>query len=291
MSKKIKKVIIDKIEIVCFFLRKVKKFYLIGTWKLLIGKKQTNVWGRCREVCASSDNKHIPRVKNAGKIIEQNLIMHNGLKVKMGNFAYYGDFAKKVLTTNRGVHEPQEERVFMEVLKIMPENATMIELGAYWGFYSMWFKSFVANSQVYLIEPNENHLASGKENFLLNNLKGTFIKGEIGSDGIKMDNFIKERHVDVVHILHADIEGAELDMLKGCEEAVLNNVMWYFFISTNSQKLHYDCLSFLQDRGYEIIASADHDFGTYSCDGVLIARLKNIEGLDPVKISLRRITK
>jgi hypothetical protein len=38
---------------------------------------------------------------------------------------------------NRGVHEPLEEFVFQEVLKRLPEACAMIELGAYWGHYSM----------------------------------------------------------------------------------------------------------------------------------------------------------
>ncbi|MFQ5952839.1 MAG: hypothetical protein ACE5JK_05495, partial [Candidatus Omnitrophota bacterium] len=112
------------------------------TWNFWIGKRAANsdIVGKCKEVCAAPDNKYIPRDKNAGKIIDNNLIMHNGLKVRMGEFAYYGDFAKIVLTTNKGVHEPQQERIFKEVLKYIPEGGTMIELGSYWAFYSMWFK-------------------------------------------------------------------------------------------------------------------------------------------------------
>lgn len=291
MLKKIKEKMNKQFSKFWRYLHKVKYFYLIGSWRLWVGKKQGtlwSLWGRCREVCADPNNKYIPRVRDAGRIIDRNLIMHNGIKVKMGQFAYYGDFANTVLKTNKGVHEPQEERMFMEVLKFMPKGATIIELGAYWGFYSMWFKKEVKNAHCYMIEPEEKFIACGKENFKLNNMTGTFIKGKVGDDGIKIDNFIKEKGIDIVHILHSDIQGSELNMLKSCKEAILKNKIWYFFISTHSQQLHYDCMSFLKDNGYLIIASADFDFGTYCCDGVLVARLKKIKGLNPVEISLRR---
>ena len=273
-----------------WYLRKIKYFYFLGAWHLLLEKKakDDDYWGRCREVLADPNNKYIPRVKDAGKIIGGNLIMHNGLKVKMGDFAYAGDFAYTVLTANKGVHEPQEERAFAEVLKHMPAAATMIELGSYWGFYSMWFNKQVNNAACYMIEPNEKFLLCGRENFKLNNMRGVFIKGKIGVGGMGIDDFIRQNRIDTVHMLHSDIQGAELEMLQSCRQSIAEGKIWYFFISTHSQKLHYDCLSFLRDSGYEIIVSADFDYGTYCCDGVLAARLKEIKGLGPFNVALHR---
>jgi Methyltransferase FkbM domain len=271
-----------------FILIKIIYFYLIGTYHLCIGKKAVTIWGWCREVCADPNNKYIPRVKNAGRIISGSLVMHNGLKVRMGEYAYYGDFANVVLKTNAGVHEPQEERVFMEVLKYIPENATMIELGSYWAFYSMWFAKNIKNPHCFMIEPEEKCLNCGKENFKLNNLTGTFIQGKCGKGGIEIDDFIINNKIDTAHIIHADIQGAELDMLMSCEQSIAKNKIWYFFISTHSQKLHYDCMEFLQSRDFIILASADFDYGTYCFDGVLVARFKGVIGAEPIEIALRR---
>ena len=272
------------------FLTEVFSYYLRGTLNLLIGKKADtqDYWARCREVCIDPNNKHIPRVKDAGKIIDGNLIMHNGLKVKMGEFAYCSDFAYIILTRNRGVHEPQEERVFREVLGYMPENATMIELGSYWAFYSMWFKKEIKNANCYMIEPEEKFLLSGKENFKLNNMDGTFIKGGIGKNRIHIDDFIEKNGIETVHILHSDIQGVELEMLHTCEQSIGKNKIWYFFISSHTQKLHYQCMHFLKNHGYAIVTSADFDFGTYCYDGVLVARRTNIKGMDYIEIPLRR---
>lgn len=256
----------------------------------MIGKKAGahDYWGRCREVCVDPNNKYIPRAKDAGKIIDGNLIMHNGLKVRMGEFAYCYDFAHIVLTKNRGVHEPQEERVFLEVLRHIPENATMIELGSYWAFYSMWFKKEIKNANCYMVEPDKRFLLIGKENFKLNNMEGVFIKGEIGKAGIHIDDFIEKNRIEIVHILHSDIQGAEFEMLRTCERSMRKNKIWYVFISSHTQELHYQCLSFLEDHGYVIIASADFNFGTYCYDGVLVARAGNIKDMAPIEISLRR---
>jgi hypothetical protein len=288
MYKRLKEIIKRKFPRFFRYLAKVKNFYLIGTYHLWIGKKTYDYWGRCREVCADPNNRYIPRVKNAGMIISGSLIMHNGLKVNMGECSYYGEFANIVLTTNKGVHEPQEERMFMEVLKYIPDDATIIELGSYWAFYSMWFAKKIKNAHCFMIEPEEKYLNCGKENFKLNSLTGTFIQGKIGNGGIKIDDFIREHKIDNAHIIHSDIQGAELDMLLSCEESIAKNKIWYFFISTHNQKIHYDCMDFLKKRDFVILASADFDYGSYCCDGVLVARFKGIKGLEPIEIALRK---
>jgi len=240
--------------------------------------------GRITEVVSDPNNRYIPRHQNAGKTIDGYLIMHNGLKVFPSS--YYDYFTNKMLQVNRGVHEPQEERVFAQVLPYIPEGGVIIELGAYWSFYSMWFYKEVRNALCYLIEPDANNLEIGKRNFELNNLKGDFILGKIGEDSIKIDNFLKDRSIKHVDILHSDIQGAEFEMLLGAKESIVESKIKYFFISSHSQELHYKCFDFLKRHGYIIIASADFDKQTYCYDGVLVARLATIKGLEPVNIAL-----
>jgi hypothetical protein len=56
---------------------------------------------------------------------------------------------------NRGVHEPLEEYVFQELLNLLPEKPSMLELGAYWcGHCSIWFKKKYPESSVYMVEPD-----------------------------------------------------------------------------------------------------------------------------------------
>src|SRR6185312_13121167 len=59
---------------------------------------------KIRDVCASPDNKQIPRVPNAGEFVDGYLIMHNGLPIIP--HSYVGEGMTRLLNKNRGVHEP-----------------------------------------------------------------------------------------------------------------------------------------------------------------------------------------
>src|SRR3954464_7231994 len=65
---------------------------------------------RYKDVLSSADNAFIPRVPDAGKVIDGAQVMHNGLRIARGS--YYGYPITRMLRLNRGVHEPQEERAF-----------------------------------------------------------------------------------------------------------------------------------------------------------------------------------
>src|SRR6188768_3969444 len=115
--------------------------------------KMSDYWqDRIDKVLECPDNRLIPKVEQAGKIIGDIQLMHNGIKINFGS--YYGMEMVRLLELNSGIHEPQEERVFAEVLKKIPDNATMIELGSYWSFYSMWFQNEVKGAKNYMIEPD-----------------------------------------------------------------------------------------------------------------------------------------
>jgi hypothetical protein len=273
-----------------FFGRKFIFFYLLGTWNLLWRRKSMSgdFWGRCREIMADPNNTLIPRVISAGKCLDGYLVMHNGLKVKMGEFSYCGEFADIVLTMNKGVHEPQEEFLFSEILKYMPQGAVMLELGSYWAFYSMWFSSSVLGSHCWMIEPDDHCRRCGEENFRLNELSGTFVAGKVGCDGINIDNFLLENKIQTLHLLHVDVQGAEFDMLGTCLTSLVEQRIWYLFISTHSQELHYNCMVLLEQKGYDIVASADFLFGTFSFDGIFVAKLRSAPGPSRIELALRK---
>ena len=105
--------------------------------------------------------------------------MHNGLRIRPGS--YYGYPVTRQLRLTRGVGEPQEVRAFHEVLKYMPPGAAMVELGAYWAFYSMWFQQAVKNARGYLVEPTDCGIEAGILNFRLNNMFGTFEQAYVGA--------------------------------------------------------------------------------------------------------------
>src|SRR6185295_4394265 len=152
------------------------------------------------------------------------------------------------------------EYAFDIILKSIPEKGTMMELGSYWAFYSMWFAREVRQAQCFMIEPDPHKMNFGKLNFRRNNLKGIFDLGFI-SDSHKpasipyysVDHLIKKHGIQHLNILHSDIQGFELKMLEGCEDALSSGKIDYFFISTHSHSLHNACMSKLKSHAYEIL--------------------------------------
>lgn len=243
-------------------------------------------------VSQSPDNAFIPRVSEAGRIGHGKQIMHNGLKIYLGS--YYGPEYAQLLLLNQGVHEPQEERVFMEVINSLPANSLMIEMGAFWSFYSMWFQKVVPGAVNYMIEPDSFNLGHGKRNFSLNNMKGHFVQAFVSSkstsDGdtptISVDDFVRKNNIDFIHMLHSDIQGFEYEMLLGASECFMRKKIGYVFISTHSNEIHEKCLVFLEEQQFFIIASANLS-QSFSEDGFIGARAPYYPGIGQVGISKR----
>lgn len=243
-------------------------------------------------VLSCPDFQKIPKVKDAGKIKRGKLVMHNGSKILPGSYYGYGNL--KFLQATGGVHEPQEEYAFQTILKALPSKAIMLELGSYWSFYSLWFHQVVEEPKCYLIEPILSNLNYGKKNFSINNFSGDFIQAYVGNSTapiegvqqVRIDNFLEEKGISKLHILHSDIQGAELDMLKGAVQYLQRRQIDYLFISTHSNHLHAECQKFLTEVDYSILASADLD-DAFSPDGIIVAKRKELLGVGPIPISLK----
>ncbi len=246
---------------------------------------------RLRDTLACPDNQYIPRHPDAGRIVNDSLVMHNGLLVAPGS--YYGYQYQRVLQANKGVHEPQEERVFQEVLPYLPPDAVMLELGSYWAFYSMWFARNHPDRRTYLVEPDSQGLNMGRLNYLLNGLRGTFIPGRLANryrprpfdvPDLSVDYLCRHHNLQHLDLLHSDIQGAEREMLRGAQGMLSRRAIDYLFISTHSHGLHHACLELLQAADYRLIASHEvHE--SYSMDGLLVARRQELPGLDFCPVS------
>lgn len=250
------------------------------------------IWcDRTELVFACNDRHNIKSVPGAGNIIGNNQIMHNGLKVTLGS--YFHAQVHSMLKATKGIHEPQEEYVFQETLKWIPEGGTMLELGSYWAFYSMCFKQSVKNATCYMVEPEIDYLNIGRLNFALNNMEGTFIRGFLGSTYKKrnlapplltIDHIVEENNIEHIDILHSDIQGFEGEMLQGAEHSLKKRMIDYIFVSTHNDKVHEECLGSLKAHNYDIIA--EHTLAeSYSVDGLIVGRRKELKGLKPLTIS------
>jgi hypothetical protein len=232
------------------------------------------------------DNDYIPRHENAGKVIDGSFHMHNNIKINPNS--YYGFSMLRMLMENKGVHEPQEEKAFQEVLEHIEENSTMLELGSYWGFYSLWFNREKKGKTI-LVEPDIQNFNLGKQNFELNDLKGTFYNKSISSHNdektITVDKIFELENIDRLAICHSDIQGFEFEMLKGLKDNI--SKIDYFFISTHSNDLHYKCCNHLKENNFKILCSADMN-ESFSYDGLIVAKNNLIlDGIHSIRISKR----
>ncbi len=227
--------------------------------------------GRFREIVSDPLNLLIERDPRAGVVEDGFVWVHNGNRVAVeGQDAYYGRFSD-VLIVNRGVHEPLEEYVFQEVLRGMPDEPTMLELGAYWGHYSMWMKRSHPRARVFLVEPDATNLEVGRANFARHGYDGVFIQAFVGRQHFRVDHFLGERGFPRLDILHADIQGFEVEMLEGCVESLHRGLIGYAFVSTHSQSLHDQVVAELSAGGMRIEVSSGFDFETTSFDGFVFA--------------------
>ncbi len=248
---------------------------------------------RIDDVLACPDRTLLPPITGAGAVVNHVQTMHNGLRIVEGS--YYRWRGTLMFAATGGVHEPQEERVFAEVLKYVRPGGVMVELGAYWGFYSMWFARSVPDARCVLVEPAAENLALGMANFRLNGLDGEFVRAGVGATSGRVpklgrmtcvDDLVTERGLGQIDILHCDIQGFEGDMLRGAVRTLAARQVRFAFISTHTNPLHAECRAALISHGFDIIADADLD-GTYSFDGVLVGQLRGTLGPGPVPISQR----
>lgn len=234
------------------------------------------------------DTEKIPKVSNAGDVVEiqGNIcqVMHNGVLIHKG--CYHADWMTDIIKKLKGHHEPQEEKLFYEVLKYVGEGGTMIECGSFWSYYSLWFHSEIKNSTNIMIEPNPTKCEIGRLNFELNNFDGFFYNASIGSknhtssdfldwDGqsyvipqFTIDKIIENHNLDKVSILHMDIQGNETFALSGGENNLKKQNIDFLFIATHAPNI--SVIEYIKNLNYKIITSFEIR-ESFADDGLILA--------------------
>jgi hypothetical protein len=242
--------------------------------------------GRFREIVSDPMNLLIERHPMAGCKKNGYVVLHNGNIVPVdGPYAYYKRFSD-ILVINRGVHEPVEEYSFQQVIERLPENPTIIELGAYWAHYSMWLKKKRPKADVYLVEPDPHNLSVGRHNVRVNGQEAVFIQAAVGHGQFEVDRFVSERSIRRVDVLHMDVQGLEVEALAGATQCLSAKAVDYVFVSTHTKDLHRSVCDVLSTHGYRIEIESGVDVETTACDGLVFASSPAIapvlSGLQPL---------
>ncbi len=240
------------------------------------------------------DCEFIPKVEAAGMVLNDHgkpyQVMHNGVKVYCDS--HYGGYNVEVISGLRGHHEPQEEAIFHEVLKRLPPGSEILELGAFWGYYSLWFLEAVNGSKATLVEPVPSAIEAGRRNFQLNGADGRFVHAAIGNtpapaaplelwrgkvvdiETHSVDSLMQTLGIAKLGILHSDIQGHEVQMLHGAKAALAARAVEWVFISTHGENIHQRCLQILRAFGYQIMT--EHSPGeSFSVDGLIVAAARS----------------
>ncbi|MEX2256600.1 MAG: FkbM family methyltransferase [Acidimicrobiia bacterium] len=253
---------------------------------------------RVRLAVSCRDTDPIPKVDDAGAVRriggDAVQVMHNGVLVGAG--CYYGEFMTEIIRQLRGHHEPQEEVAFHLLIERLRETATsptMLELGSFWAYYSLWFLQTFPDGDAYCVEPDLANLAVGKRNFALNGRSGTFLHAAVGGADAPPEPFLCESDsqtrlvptaslaslfsrfgLDRVDVLLVDVQGAELSLLEGAVDLLARRAVRFIVLSTHhhsisgSYLIHERCLQMLTDLDAHVIA--EHTVAeSYSGDGLI----------------------
>lgn len=259
---------------------------------LLTLEQRTAMATRCR------DADVVPKVSNAGSVsVDADgravQLMHNGVRVMAGG--YYGEWMTRLIELCQGHHEPQEERVFHEVLARLPPGGTMLELGGFWAFYSTWFLTAAPGRRAVLVEPDPAHIVVGRTNLALNGVDAPFVQGFVGGEPgsvrpfdtevsgqlelpcLDVAGLMADQGMERLTILHCDTQGAEFAVLEQAAPLLQAGRVDWAFVSTHHHSIsgdpltHQRCLALLRRLGATI--EAEHDVAeSFSGDGLICAR-------------------
>lgn len=253
---------------------------------------------RIERTVAVRDTDAIPKVAGAGDVFVHDgqpvQRMHNGVLIEKD--CYQGAWGTEIIRRLDGHHEPQEEVAFhtiVERLRSADGPVTMIELGSFWAYYSLWLRHAIPDATSLLVEPDPANLEVGRHNFALNGVEATVVHAAVGpehggsiriafdSDGVvrptptvTLDGLLTDHGLTRCDLLLCDIQGMELRMLEGAAAALRDGRLRFLVISTHhftfsgDPLTHQKCVQLLRDAGAHVIA--EHSvYESCSGDGLI----------------------
>lgn len=189
-----------------------------------------------------------------------------------------------------GHHELQEEAAFHSLMPHARPSSTILELGAWWAYYPLWFLGAVTSSEAICVEPLEDHLHLAKENLRLNGRSATIIPGCVGDthghvamprsaalvECFSAPALFQRIGWRRIELLHMDVQGAELPFLRSMRAMPAQALVRFVYVSTHHESIsgspdtHAECMQQLKAQGAAILPEHGvHE--SFSGDGPIVA--------------------
>lgn len=225
----------------------------------------------------------------------------------------------------RNVHEPEEEELFVRVIRGLPARACYVNIGSAVGYYALLAKKLAPDLLIHAVEPLQRHRDFFTENIHLNGFAVSdftihpeavgaidgavsFLAADYSSSiydqesvnfrpllkrlwstiapsdltrsnaspvvetvivkAITLDSLTAKIGGDV-DLLQMDVQGSELDVLRGGGDTLRRTRLKRLLIGTHGKKIHGDCVSYL--RSYDYSIQFDRYQSEGQPDGILLA--------------------
>lgn len=227
------------------------------------------------------------KVKYIPSFIKREFILERGLITKN----IRGVSAKFNVTTiseyRRLKNFKDEQDIIRAIMEEVGTEDAFWDIGANIGTHSC-FVGRQNNCQIYAFEPFSENAESLRKNFELNQINGEVFelalmnensemkieaesgeagegkvhisdKGDVTIDVVKGDHLIKTRNLQTPNVIKIDIEGAELEVLKGLENTLENDKCRTLFIELHPDRIpkfsdqnESKILNLLTEYGFEV---------------------------------------
>lgn len=274
--------------------------------------------GRIELTVSCRDADVLPKVDGAGQVFDGPhgpvQRMHNGVEVP--HEGYFDEWMAEIIERLEGHHEPQEELAFARVLeRIERERPTMVELGCFWAYYSTWFARAFPGAIVVAAEPDPDHLDVGRRTAEINGVEIRFEQaaGGASDDAVlelpsethpgtvhrvpvrSVPTLVAEHDLDLVDVLHLDIQGSELAVLESSHDLIAAGRIRFVVVSTHHHsisgdpQIHQRVVDLVRRHGGHVIA--DHTvLESFSGDGLVVASFDERDRDLDVPLSRARTT-
>ncbi len=221
-------------------------------------------------------------------------VMHNGVVVERDG--YLGPWQSEVIARLEGHHEPQEELVFHAIVERLASTGGghgMVELGAWWAYYLLWFKHRFPAAVAIGVEPDLPFLELGRRNASLNSLELDLVHGVVGPtpgtpmafraasdfelhevEQYSLSQLLERAGLERFDVVLADIQGAEHDLVATSAAMLAEGKVRFLVVSTHDLDFsgrattHQEICAQLLDLGGHLIA--EHSVSeSFSGDGLV----------------------